>query len=73
MKLDAGDSQGRIEFGAQTSIDPYTMVRMVQTKPASYKLYGSNAFKFIFDMPDAQTRFSTINHVLDLLSQPGTP
>jgi transcription-repair coupling factor (superfamily II helicase) len=73
VKLDAGDSQGRMEFGAQTSIDPYTMVRMVQTKPASYKLDGSNAFKFIFDMPDAQTRFSTINHVLDLLSQPGTP
>jgi transcription-repair coupling factor (superfamily II helicase) len=73
VKLDAGDSQGRMEFGAQTTIDPYTMVRLVQTKPASYKLDGSNAFKFIFDMPDAKTRFSTIDHVLDLLSQPGTP
>lgn len=73
VKLDAGDSQGRMEFGAQTTIDPYTMVRLVQTKPASYKLDGSNAFKFIFDMPDAKTRFSTIDHVIDLLSQPGTP
>jgi transcription-repair coupling factor (superfamily II helicase) len=73
VKLDAGDRQGRMEFGAKTNIDPYTMVRLVQTKPASYKLDGSNAFKFIFDMPDAQTRFSTIDHVLDLLSQPGTP
>lgn len=73
VKLDAGESQGRMEFGSQTSIDPYTMVRLVQTKPASYKLDGSNAFKFIFDMPDAQSRFSTINTVLDLLSQPGTP
>jgi len=48
------------------------MVRLVQTKPASYKLDGSNAFKFIFDMPDAEARFNTINNVLDLLSQPST-
>ncbi|GAA6133576.1 transcription-repair coupling factor [Oceaniserpentilla sp. 4NH20-0058] len=72
VKLDAGDIQGRMEFGSETSIDPYTMVRMVQTKPASYKLDGSTAFKFIFDMPDAQARFDTINNVLDLLSQPST-
>lgn len=72
VKLDAGDSQGRMEFGSETSIDPYTMVRMVQTKPASYKLDGSNAFKFIFDMPNAEARFSTIKNVLDLLSQPST-
>ena len=70
VKLDAGDSQGRMEFGAQTQIDPYTMVRLVQTKPASYKLDGANAFKFIFDMPDAESRFKTIDNVLSLLSGP---
>ena len=70
VKLDAGDSLGRMEFGAQTQIDPYTMVRLVQTKPASYKLDGANAFKFIFDMPDAESRFKTIDNVLSLLSGP---
>lgn len=70
VKLDAGDSQGRIEFGAETSIDPYTMVRLVQTKPSSYKLDGANALKFIEDMPDAESRFTTISKTLELLSRP---
>ncbi len=70
VKLDAGVAQGRIEFGSETSIDPYTMIRLVQTKPSSYKLDGANALKFIFDMPDAESRFATINNVLDLLSRP---
>ncbi len=71
VKLDAGEKQGRIEFGATTKVDPYTMVRLVQTKPASYKLEGANALKFIFDMPDAESRFKTIDNVLAILSVPG--
>jgi transcription-repair coupling factor (superfamily II helicase) len=70
VKLDAGESQGRIEFGSETTIDPYTMVRLVQTKPASYKLEGANSLKFIFDMPDAESRFKTVSDTLDLLSRP---
>ena len=67
VKLDAGEAQGRIEFGSETQVDPYTMVRLVQTKPLSYKLDGANALKFIFEMPDAETRFKTVETVLDLL------
>jgi transcription-repair coupling factor (superfamily II helicase) len=70
VKLDAGESQGRIEFGAETTVDPYTMVRLVQTKPASFKLEGANTLKFIFDMPDAESRFKTVSDTLDLLSRP---
>ena len=70
VKLDAGDRQGRIEFASETQIDPYTMVRLVQTKPASYKLDGANALKFIFDMPDAESRFKTVSNVLASLSGP---
>jgi hypothetical protein len=46
------------------------MVRLVQTKPASYKLEGANSLKFIFDMPDAESRFKTVSDTLDLLSRP---
>ncbi len=70
VKLDAGDKQGRIEFGAETKVDPYTMIRLIQGQPSSYKLDGANALKFIFDMPDAETRFTTIADVLKQLSRP---
>lgn len=68
VKLDAGESAGRIEFGSETEVDPYTMVRLVQTKPASFKLDGANALKFHFDMPDAESRFKQVAEVLTLLS-----
>lgn len=69
-KLDAGEHQGRIEFSAETKIDPYIMVRLVQTKPASFKLDGANGLKFIFDMPDANSRFNTVQQVLETLCTP---
>jgi len=71
IKLDAGESAGRIEFGKDTKVDPYVMVRLVQTKPASFKLEGANALKFIFDMPDPESRFKQVGQVLTLLS--GSP
>lgn len=70
VKVDAGEAQGRIEFGSETPVDPYVMVRLVQTKPLSYKLDGANALKFMFEMPDAESRFKTVENVLDLLSAP---
>lgn len=69
-KLDAGEKQGRIEFSSETKIDPYIMVRLVQTKPASFKLDGANGLKFIFDMPDANSRFNTVQQVLETLCTP---
>lgn len=69
-KLDAGEKQGRIEFAAHTTIDPYIMVRLVQTKPASFKLDGANGLKFMFDMPDANSRFNTVQEVLETLCKP---
>jgi len=70
VKLDAGDSQGRIEFGASTPIDPYTMVRLVQTKPDSFKLDGANGLKFYFEMPSPEDRFTVVQDLLDILSRP---
>ena len=69
-KLDAGEKQGRIEFSSETKIDPYIMVQLVQTKPASFKLDGANGLKFIFDMPDANSRFNTVQQVLETLCTP---
>lgn len=68
-KLDAGDKQGSIEFASSTTVDPFTLVRLVQSMPNTFKLSGSNSIKFNIDMPDAESRFAAIDDTLNLLSK----
>ncbi|HAS47945.1 MAG TPA: transcription-repair coupling factor, partial [Gammaproteobacteria bacterium] len=40
-KIDANVKSGRIEFMAQTAIDPMSLVQMIQNDPQTYKLGGA--------------------------------
>lgn len=68
-KLDAGPEHGRIEFGAHTTINPFTLVRLVQSKSASYKLEGGHTLRFFFKMDTIERRFNTIEQVLTELQK----
>lgn len=68
-KLDASDEAGRIEFAAQTSIDPFTLVKLVQTKPGSYKLEGGHTLRFFFNMRTMDQRFNVIEQVVTELQK----
>ena len=45
-KIDANISSGRIEFTAQTQVDPLSIVEMVQDNPQAYKLGSANQLLF---------------------------
>ena len=68
-KLDAGKDVGRIEFGPNTPINPFVLVRLVQTRPASYKLDGGHTLRFFFNMDTIDQRFSVIDQVLNELKK----
>ncbi len=70
IKLDAGAGSGRLEFAEDTCVDPYTLIKLVQSQPKVYKLDGATAFKFTIPMEKAETRFQTIEALLDTLSNP---
>ncbi len=70
IKLDAGAGSGRLEFAEDTCVDPYTLIKLVQSQPKVYKLDGATAFKFTIPMENAETRFQTIEALLDTLSNP---
>jgi transcription-repair coupling factor (superfamily II helicase) len=70
VKLDAGAGSGRLEFAEDTCVDPYTLIKLVQSQPKVYKLDGATAFKFTIPMEKAETRFQTIEALLDTLSNP---
>ena len=73
QKLDAGPESGRIEFGRETNIDPFRLIQIVQTRPATYKFEGGQALKFIEKMPEIDQRLAVIERLLlDLQKDPNS-
>ena len=73
QKLDAGPDSGRIEFGRETNINPFRLIQIVQTRPATYKLEGGQALKFIENMPEIDQKIAVIERLLlDLQKDPNS-
>lgn len=67
-KIDAGAKSGRIEFSADTQVNPLTLVKMVQNQPQKYRLEGADKLRFSLDMNKAEQRFQTIERLLSDLT-----
>lgn len=68
LKLDAGQSQGRIEFCPQPNIDPRVIIQLIQSHPARYKLEGSTILKYSGAMETHEQRFKTVEDLLKQLA-----
>ena len=68
VKLDAGSEAGRIEFASDTSVDPFTLVKMVQSQPHKYRLEGASQLKFSLKMDTIEQRFSATEQLLTQLA-----
>ncbi|MCQ4257712.1 transcription-repair coupling factor [Stutzerimonas stutzeri] len=67
-KIDAGPGGGRIEFAADTSVDPMVLIKLIQSQPNRYKFEGATVFKFQIPMERAEERFNTLEALLERLS-----
>ena len=70
-KIDASDAGGYVDIGSQTSVDPVTLVQMVQNESQIYRLQGAHRLQFRMDLSDAATRFSQVEKLLDRLATGG--
>lgn len=68
-KLDVGTESGRLEFGKDTQVNPFTLVKLVQTRPDTYKLEGGHTLRFYRDMPDMEQKQRVIRDVLTTLQE----
>jgi len=68
-KIDVFDQSGRILFDKEPNIEPMTIIQLIQSQPAKFKLDGQDKLRFIDDMPDADSRLSVLNNVLEALSK----
>ena len=58
-------SGGRIEFQPQTRVDPISLVQMIQSDPAHYKLSGANQLHFKHQCEAAEDKLALIDSLLD--------
>ncbi|MCG8670355.1 MAG: transcription-repair coupling factor [Pseudomonadales bacterium] len=66
-KIDAGPQGGRVEFGADTQVDPLTIVKMVQSQPQNYRLDGADKLKFMLETEKHDERIKVIEKLVDQL------
>ncbi|KRW68188.1 transcription-repair coupling factor [Pseudomonas sp. TTU2014-105ASC] len=67
-KIDAGPQGGRIEFSADTSVDPTVLIKLIQSQPNRYKFEGATLFKFQVPMERPEERFNTLEALLERLA-----
>ncbi len=67
-KIDAGPQGGRIEFSADTSVDPMVLIKLIQSQPKRYKFEGATVFKFQVPMERPEERFNTLEALLERLA-----
>ncbi|MEL0167885.1 MAG: transcription-repair coupling factor [Pseudomonadaceae bacterium] len=68
-KVDVGAEHGRIEFAADTRIDPMVLVRMIQDSPQRYRLEGATVFRFNSPMGNAELRLNTVEALFERLTE----
>ena len=68
VKLQAGANGGTIEFGKQTTVEPITIVQLVQQQPDIFRLQGATQLRYTLDMHTAEERLQNCEELLDLLS-----
>ena len=68
LKLDLGNAGGRMEFSAETQVDPLSVVRLVQGQPATYRLDGATQLRFTRELPTFEDRMRFAHELLDLLT-----
>lgn len=73
-KVDVGPEHGRLEFAADTQVDPMTLVKLIQDQPNRYKLEGATVFRFSAPMGATDLRLNTVEALIDRLeSKPQPP
>ena len=71
-KLDAGETEIRIQFNARPNIDPVKLIGLIQAHPKRYQLKGQTELKVFDTMPDNITRIKTLEFVLNTLCSEST-
>ena len=68
-KLELGPTGGRCTFLPQPTIDPMSVIRMIQSQPRVYAMEGPEKIRIRLEMPDATSRLRTAKGLLAVLAK----
>ncbi len=67
-KAEANARFGKIQFEADTAVEPYAVVKLVQEQPAVYSMSGATELKFRHDLDNAEARLAFMKNTLSALT-----
>jgi transcription-repair coupling factor (superfamily II helicase) len=68
VKIEANENGGKIEFNDQPNIKPETVIRLIQSKPKTYRLDGPGKIRFTLDKHEPYARPALIEKLLEELT-----
>jgi transcription-repair coupling factor (superfamily II helicase) len=68
-RLELGSIGGRVLFGPGTTVDPATVIRMVQQLPKVYALDGPDKLRIRLELPGAAERIRIAGEILEALGR----
>ncbi len=66
-KLEASANGLRVEFGSETRVDPFALVKLIQQYPTRYKLEDGTRLVIKDDLEETEARFSAVETLLQQL------
>ena len=67
-RIEAGAGGGRIMFGEGTSVDPLSLIELIQTQGNRYRLEGPDVLRVREKWQDAETRLKGVKDLLQILA-----
>jgi transcription-repair coupling factor (superfamily II helicase) len=69
-RIDANAAGGSLLFRDDTTVEPMTVIRLLQSDGRRYRLDGQDKLRFNLDLSDPELRFDTVHRLLDQLEPP---
>ncbi|MCS5587342.1 MAG: transcription-repair coupling factor [Porticoccaceae bacterium] len=66
-KIEAGPTDGRLQFSSNTQVEPMTIIKLVQENPHRFRLLNNDQLSFTINMESAELRFSSVYAILESL------
>ena len=67
-RISAGEKGGKVEFAANTKVQPIQLINLVQKLPMRYRLDGADALKVVQDCPTSESRFDLLEDLFETLT-----
>ena len=69
-KIEAGPNGGRLKFSSTTSVEPLTIIQLVQAHPGIFRLQNNDQLSFTMPMESATERVDGLTEILQQLLPP---